>query len=201
MSLQVKFPGKEVNLHLPEHTDRVSFEAFCAENPDLLIEREPDGTTTIMTPVNLRSGNFESNFIADLTIWARNEGGGEAYSSSTGFTLPDGSIRSPDAAWLSEERLSQIPDEELDHFTEIVPDFIIEVKSKSDSLSALKKKMQERWIANGVRLAWLVLPQVEEVHIYRGDGSHHTCHGFDQEINGEDVLPGFVFDLRVLKRR
>lgn len=68
MPMQVKFPGNEVNLHLPNNKDRSSFEAFCAENPNLLIEREPDGTTTIMTPVTLRSGNHESNFIADLTI-------------------------------------------------------------------------------------------------------------------------------------
>ncbi|MEM6397946.1 MAG: Uma2 family endonuclease [Bacteroidota bacterium] len=200
MSLQVKFPGDEISLRVPTHMERDAFEAFCAENPELVIEREPDGTTTIMTPVTLRSGNHESDFIADLTIWARNEGGGEAYSSSTGFTLPDGSIRSPDAAWISNERLENIPDEEFDHFTEVVPDFVVEVKSKSDSTSVLDAKMRYRWIANGVRLAWLVLPQVEEVHVYRQDGSQQTYRGFDQEIDGEDVLPGFVFDLGILKR-
>ena len=118
------------------------------------------------------------------------------FSPSTGFDLPDGSTKSPDVAWISKEKTEQLYTQQIEEkFISIIPDFIAELRSKSDQLKKLQKKVKETWIKNGVRLAWLIDPYEEKAYIYRADGSREVITGFDRQLSGEEVLPGFVLDL------
>jgi len=150
-----------------------------------------------MSPVSYKSGEYEADFIADLKHYAR-QYGGSALSSSTGFTLPDSSVKSPDAAYVSPEQSAKFSKEELRHFAQIVPVFIVEVMSPTDTVKEAMRKMKDTWINNGVQLAWLVDVEHEKLWVYRENGSVDLIEGFDQVITGEDVVPGFEFDLRNL---
>ncbi|WP_256534235.1 Uma2 family endonuclease [Lewinella sp. JB7] len=173
------------------------FAALCEEHPDMHAELEVDGRLKIMSPVGGLSGNRENEFNADLTLYARAQGG-KAFSASTGFRLPDGSIRSPDAAYLSDAQLSQLSPEQFEKFIPAGPVFIIEVLSVSDGLREAETKMRDTWIANGVRLAWLADVDNQRLWIYRADHSVELVSPLDRTITGEDVLPGFTFDLNLL---
>lgn len=176
------------------------FEQFCAQNCELRIEREANGKVTIMAPVHFDSGFFETEVLAELRNFVKNSKlGGRVLSPSTGFKLPDGSTKSPDASWINAEKLAALPPEERKKFAAVVPDFIIEIRSDSDKLGKLKRKMEQTWIANGVRLAWLIDPVKQKAYIYRQDRSIDVIQGFDSTLNGEDVLPGFELDLGMLK--
>lgn len=131
--------------------------------------------------------------------WVDNGRQGRAPSPSTGFILPDGSKRSPDASWISEEKIALLIEEERKKFPPVVPDFLVEVRSESDSLARLKKKMINVWIKNGVRLAWPIDPIKENVYIYRQDRSEDCIADFDEVLSGEDVCVGFEFNLKLLK--
>lgn len=183
-----------------EAMSETDFEQFCAQNRDLRIEREANGKVTIMAPVHFDSGYFEGEVFGELRAFVKNNKlGGRALSPSTGFKLPDGSTKSPDASWISAEKLAALPPAERKKFAAVVPDFVIELRSDSDKLGKLKRKMEQTWIANGVRLAWLIDPVKQKVYIYRQDGSTEVVQGFDGKLNGEDVLPGFDLDLGMLK--
>jgi len=176
---------------------REVFEDICIANPELVIEREPDGTIIFISPVSFISGNRENEISADLAFYAR-EYGGKALSSSTGFTLPDGSVRSPDACYVSAEQLENFTEEDLRHFAAIVPDFIVEVVSPTDKLSEAEDKMRNTWMANGVQLAWLVDVDNDRLWVYRANRSVELVSPLEGEITGEDVLPNFTFDLGLL---
>lgn len=177
-------------------TDEEFFQ-FCMANKNVRIERDKDRNIIIMPPVFYDSGNHESEIATDVKIWARKHGG-DAPSASTGYTLPSGALRSSDASWISPERLAKMPVSERSKFAAIVPDFVAEVRSKSDRLNVLQDKMLE-WIENGVRLAWLLDPKTETVYIYRANGGLETLEDFDRILTGEDVMEGFEFDLNLLK--
>lgn len=183
-----------------EAMSEADFEQFCAQNRDLRIEREANGKVTIMAPVHFDSGFFEGEVFGELRNFVKNSKlGGRALSPSTGFKLPDGATKSPDASWISAEKLAALPPAERKKFAAVVPDFIIEIRSDSDKLGKLKRKMEQTWIGNGVRLGWLIDPVKQKVYIYRQDGSVDVIQGFDGKLNGEDVLPGFELDLGMLK--
>jgi Uma2 family endonuclease len=175
------------------------FEALCAENPDLRIEQDPSGNITIMAPVSYDSGNFESEVNGDLVLWNRRTRLGKTFSPSTAFVLPDGSKRMPDAAWISLEKHRTLSPEERKKFAAVVPDFVVEVRSPSDDLEQLREKMTAAWIANGVRLAWLLDPVERRAWIYRANGSIDVIEDFARVLSGEDVLPDFQFDLAILQ--
>ena len=118
---------------------------------------------------------------------------------SAGFTLPDKSVRSPDAAWLSKEKWERLSDAERKKFGHISPDFIVEVMSPSDDLPYLQDKM-EMWIKNGVMLGWLINTEEETTYVYRADGIVSKVDSFSNTLTGEDVLPGFTFNLNLLLR-
>jgi Uma2 family endonuclease len=126
---------------------------FCAANDDLRIERDKGGELIVMTPAGGETGDKNSDIIADLKIWTRQDGRGISFDSNTGFTLPDGSMRAPDAASIASSRWNALSKEERRSFVPLCPDFVIELRSPSDNLSELKEKM-EQWIANGAQLAW-----------------------------------------------
>jgi len=181
----------------PSHMTDEEFFQFCMDNQEVRIERDKDRNIIIMPPVTYDSGNRESEVATDVKVWAR-KNGGDAPSASTGFTMPTGAVRSPDASWISPERLAKMPESERSKFAAIVPDFVIEVRSKTDRIKMLKEKMLE-WIENGVRLGWLIDPKTETTYIYRENGGIEILEGFDRILTGEDVMPEFEFDLKLLK--
>ncbi len=150
-----------------------------------------------MPPSSYDSGNHEMEAGADLTLWNRRTKLGRVFSPSTLFKLPDGSKRMPDAAWISREKHAQLSAKERKSFARIVPDFVIEVRSPSDRPQVLKDKMQSAWIKNGVQLAWLIDPELQQAWIFRADGSETHIPDFQRVLSGESVLPGFELDLRI----
>ncbi len=178
-------------------TDDVFF-AFCQANDHLKLERNPDGTILFMALTGGISGENNAELNIDLGIWKRRNGG-HIYDSSTGFRLPDGSVRTPDAAWVSEEKYAQISEEDRRKHLPVAPEFIVELMSETDSLKEAQNKMLS-YIENGVLLGWLINPKMETVYIYRADGTISKVEGFSQTLSGEQVLSGFGFDLSLLKK-
>lgn len=174
-----------------ELTDE-QFLQICQNNRDLRIERTAEGELIIMPPTGWESGNRNSRLTQRLGNWADADGTGLTFDSSTGFKLPNGANRSPDASWVNRERLTALnPDPAK--FLPIAPDFVAELRSATDSLETLRRKMQE-YIDNGVRLGWLIDPQNQCVEIYR-PGQEVEIMRSPTSLSGEDVLPGFVLDL------
>jgi len=182
------------------------FQKLAEQHPELRMEQETNGNIYIMTPVKGGSGYRENNLSYYLTDWSKKGGGGMIFSASTGFKLPDGSTKSPDIAWINQEAIKQLPSEELEgKFVPIVPDFVAEIRSKSDPIHKLIQKMKDSWIANGVKLAWLIDPYDEIAYIYRADGFTEQIKGFQgNRLSGEGILEGFTLELsdfRLLTRR
>ncbi|MBK9335184.1 MAG: Uma2 family endonuclease [Lewinellaceae bacterium] len=174
------------------------FDEFCLANPKLRLEQDPHGNITILMPNSYDSGNHEIEAGADLGLWNRRTKLGKVFSASTLFKLPDGSKRMPDAAWVSLEKHHQLSPKERKSFAHVVPDFVIEVRSPSDRLDTLQTKMRAVWIANGVRLAWLLDPESKQAWVFRANGTETHISDFSQTLSGEDVLPGFEFELSLL---
>ena len=128
--------------------------------------------------------------------WAKKDGTGISFDSSTGFRLPNGAIRSPDASWVKPERWQTLTLEQRRGFAPLCPDFVLELRSATDQLSALQAKMQE-YIDNGARLGWLIDPSERRVYIYR-PGLPMEQQNDPSTLSGDPVLPGFVFHLNVL---
>lgn len=175
------------------------FHRFLLRNGDFKIERDKHGMITIYPPMTFDSGFFEGFAFTILSTWSIKSRLGRAYSPSTAFDLPDGSTCKADGAWISIEKINQMTEEERKHIAAIVPDFVLEVRSQTDSIGKLKKKMEDTWIANGVRLAWLIDPLREKAWVYRADGRVEAVKDFSVTLDGEDVLPGFHFNLSDLK--
>lgn len=196
MTLTQPIATEPVHLRLPPavQMDDEQFFAFCQENADYRIERDADGEIAIMPPTGGETGRRNSDLITDLNLWARRDGTGVVFDSSTGFRLPDGATRSPDAAWVSRERLARIAPADKDRFLPLAPDFVLELASPSDDVDALDQKMQE-YRANGVRLGWLLLPAKPQARIYR-PGARPLTLDAPTEIDGGDVLVGLRLDLR-----
>ncbi len=189
-------------IRLQSPLSRETFVALAEHYPDLRMERETNGTTTIMSPVKRGSSKRESALIALLYMWNEVYGNGEVHSSSGGFDLPSGATKSTDAAWISPERLAALPDADEESFVKIVPDFVAEVRSGTDRLKKLQSKMTDSWLANGVRLAWLIDPYQEKVYIYRIGQAVEIVEGFaDRMLSGEEVMPGFELPLEKMRRR
>jgi len=173
------------------------FVLFCQEMADFRVERASDGTILIMEPAFPYTGRFNVEVSTEVSLWNRREGKGIVFDSSTGFTLPNSSVRSPDTSWIAIEKWNTVSLEDRNRFTHISPDFIIEIRSKTDRLNTLKAKMLE-YQENGVRLGWLIDPVAQEIWIYRVDGSIDHVPSFDVPLSGEDVLEGFELRLNEL---
>ncbi len=181
----------------PRYTEE-EFMEFCAENPELQIEVDKTGKLFIMPPVDYDGGIAESNAHGLLYNWWLQYQKGRTFSPTTGFKLPDGSIRSADGSWASEEKIAAITPTQRKKFAPLVPDFVMEIRSSSDRIGKLKKKMTDVWIANGVRLAWLIDPKMKKAYIYRLGRPTEELEGFDHLLSGENVCPGFELNLRNL---
>jgi Uma2 family endonuclease len=180
---------------------REEFHRFLLRNGDYKIERDKHGVITIHPLMTLDSGFDEGEVFFALKLWSKTNRLGKAYSPSTSFDLPDGSTCKADGAWISMEKHNQLTVEERKHIAAIVPDFVMEVRSQTDRLRKLKRKMEETWMANGVRLAWLIDPINEKAWVYRADVSTEEIKNFSGTLDGEDVLPGFTLKLKELKEQ
>jgi len=181
-----------LNLQTVHLTDEQFYQLAIA-NPDVPMERTPEGALILMSPVGGYSGNKELEFGGELYLWNRKTKLGKVFSSSTIFRLPGGGSRSPDAAWVELSRWQALTPEQQLKFPPIAPDFILELRSPSDSLSTLQDKMLE-YLESGVRLGWLFNPQDQEAEIYRL-GTAKEVRSLPTELSGEDVLPGFTLEV------
>ncbi|HIK10462.1 MAG TPA: Uma2 family endonuclease [Oscillatoriaceae cyanobacterium M33_DOE_052] len=177
----------------PVHLTDDQFYQICQNNRELKFERNAKGELIIMPPVGGDSGNREADLIADLVMWNRQTGLGYTFSSSTIFRLPNGSDRSPDAAWIQRQRYEALTPEQRRKFPPIAPDFVIELRSATDDLQSLQEKMRE-YLDAGVRSGWLINPQDQQVEIYRL-GQEVEVRNLPTELSGEEVLPGFTLNL------
>lgn len=168
---------------------REQFIHLCRSNPDVKLERSPQGELVIVSPVGGVSGNQEAWLITKVGIWNEQTQFGIVFSSSTIFSLPNGGDRSPDVAWVAQHRWDALSPEQQNAFPPICPDFVIELRSRSDRLSPLQAKMQE-YLTSGLRLGWLINPQDQHVEIYRPNQAAEVLK-LPTTLSGEDVLPDF----------
>ncbi len=154
-----------LNLNTVELTDE-QFYRLCLANPEWQLERTAKGELIVMSPVGGVSGNREAALISRVWAWNESTRLGYVFSSSTIFRLPNGGERSPDVAWIQRERWEALTPEEQEKFPPLCPDFVIELRSRTDSLKVLQEKMQE-YLNSGLRLGWLIDPLQEQVEIYR----------------------------------
>jgi Uma2 family endonuclease len=165
------------------------FYEFCLANRELRIERTANGEVIVMPPAFSDTGNRNFNIAAQLWNWTERDGTGLGFDSSAGFTLPNGATRSPDAAWIKLERWNRLTDKQKASFAPICPDFVIELRSASDTVSSLQKKMEE-YMANGTVLGWLIDRQNHQVHLYRPNQEPEILNA-PETISGAPELPGF----------
>lgn len=171
------------------------FYQLCQANHNWQLERTAKGELIIMPPVGGVSGNREADLNGQVWFWNRQTQRGRVFSSSTIFRLPNGGDRSPDVAWVTNERWESLSLEAQEKFPPICPDFVIELRSRTDSLPELQTKMQE-YLNSGLRLGWLIDPQAQQVEIYRPNQTVEIVQ-LPASLSGEDILPGFVLDLPV----
>ncbi len=182
-----------LNLESITHLTLEQFRELCRDNRDIRLELTAKGELIVMPPTGWESGKRNSNLNLDLGLWNRQTGLGVVFDSSTGFILPNGATRSPDAAWVALERINAL-NPNPDGFLPLAPDFVIELRSSSDSLKTLQNKMIE-YRDNGVRLGWLLNAKERAVEIYR-PGKEVEVLNSPTSLLGEEVLPGFILGLK-----
>ncbi|NEO84424.1 MAG: Uma2 family endonuclease [Spirulina sp. SIO3F2] len=171
------------------------FEALAASNRELRLERTAQGELIVNPPTGWQTGERNSGISGELYLWWRNAGEpGKVFESSTGFKLPNGANRSPDASWVSQARWDALTPEQKGTFAEICPDFVVELRSESDTVKGLQAKMAE-YLANGAQLGWLLNPKKRTVEVYRPDKAVEILEN-PATVSGEPVLSGFVLDLK-----
>jgi Uma2 family endonuclease len=168
---------------------------FCLANPNVWFERNAQGEILIVPPVGIESDNRNLNISTQLNNWARRDGRGKAFGPTGEFILPSGAAYAPDAAWVSNARLATLSKAQLKKFVRLVPEFVVEILSPSDRLSAAKKKMAE-WMANGVALGWLIDGDRQAIYVYRpGQAEPQKLERRINKISGEGPVEGFVLEL------
>ncbi len=182
-------------LHLRPVINMTSQQFFklCQLNRDLRLERTAEGDILVMPPTGARTGARNSELTMQVRVWAKGDGSGVAFDSSTGFELPNGATRSPDIAWVRRTRLTAVPPAQREKFLPLCPDFVVELRSRSDTLAVTQEKMQE-YCANGAQLGWLIDADQRRVYLYR-PGATVECLDAPTQLSGDPVLPGFVLDL------
>jgi Uma2 family endonuclease len=163
--------------------------AFSQANKPCKVERLATGEILVMTPSGYQNNLREAYVVHELFSWAETDGRGEVVSSNAGFNLPDGSTLSPDAGWVEASRVAALSEHQRERFLPFAPDFLIEILSPSDSLPDLDAKMQ-RWIANGVRLAWRIDPFGFTVAVYKA-GEPTIELDKPDVVEGAGPVPGF----------
>ncbi|NES00306.1 MAG: Uma2 family endonuclease [Symploca sp. SIO1B1] len=169
------------------------FYQLCQNNNNLRFERTSTGELIIMPPVGGETSNRNGKLTQQLFNWTDSDGTGIAFDSSGGFKLPNGSDRSPDAAWVTLERWNTLTPEQKTRFAPLCPDFVVELLSPSDSLKDTQEKMKE-YRDNGARLGWLINRRSRQVEIYRL-GKEVEVIKSPATLSGEMILPGFILNL------
>ena len=184
-----------VLLRLPPglHLTDDQFYEFCRLNRELRIERTAQGGLVIMAPAGGDTSAKNAEITIQLGLWAKRDGTGRTFDSSGGFLLPSGATRSPDASWVRHERLAALTAEERAKFLPLCPDFVVELRSPTDSLSTLQDKMRE-YIENGAQLGWLIDPMGGQVLVYRPGAPVERLEAPDS-VSADPVLPGFRLEL------
>ncbi|HJR07693.1 MAG TPA: Uma2 family endonuclease [Pyrinomonadaceae bacterium] len=170
------------------------FLELCLDNPNLRLEMTAKGELIVIGPASSETGRRNAGLTFRLCQWAEQDGTGICFDSSACFTFPNGAKLSPDASWVRRDRYEALTEDERERFAPLCPDFVIELRSKTDRLSRLQSKMSE-YIANGARLGWLIDPAARRVYVYRPDHETETLDAPD-EIAGDPVLPNFRLQLR-----
>lgn len=170
-----------------------AFAELCADHPDLFFEMTSEGELIVMPPTYTLTGARNTEILRQLATWAEPDGRGTATGSSDGFVLPNGARRSPDAAWTANDKVQKLSQQSFETFWHLCPDFVIELKSKTDRLRVLREKMLE-WIANGAQLGWLIDAETKTVEVYRSDREPELLTGVDS-VKGEGPVEGFTLDL------
>ncbi|HEY0723330.1 MAG TPA: Uma2 family endonuclease [Pyrinomonadaceae bacterium] len=168
------------------------FEELCSTYDDLRLELTSTGELIVMPPAGAQTSSGNSNLTYQLEAWSRENSSGICFDSSAGFTLPNGAVRSPDAAWIHRERWEMLTKQQRDSFSHICPDFVVELRSRTDRLPVLLNKMSE-YIANGASLGWLIDPRTHRVYVYRPDEEVVVLEN-PESVSGEPLLPGFVLE-------
>lgn len=169
------------------------FFQFCRLNPDWRIERTAHGDLVIMPPTGGETGRKNFKLTGQFSVFVEEDGTGVGFDSSTGFTLPNGAKRSPDLAWVARDRWDRLSPEERDQFPPLCPDFVVELRSRSDSLEALQAKLRE-YMDNGAQLGWLLDPVERRVHVYT-PGGNVQCLEDPAEVSAVPLLPRFVLKM------
>ncbi len=182
-----------INLNSVIKLDEDQFYELCQSNPDVKFERNAKGELIIMSPTGGLTGKYNADIVTDLNLWNRQKKSGIVFDSSTGFKLPNGADRSPDAAWISLKRWNQLSLKQQEKFVPLCPDFVIELLSSSDRLKTLQDKMDE-YKNNGTLLGWLINRKDKQVEIYR-QGQPKEVLNQPSSLSGEDILPDFVLNL------
>ena len=175
---------------IPQIVTDEQFHEFCQKNPDLRIERTAKGEVIVMPPAFSDTGNRNFRIALAVGKWAEKDGTGECFDSSAGFTLPNGATRSPDISWIALDRWNALSDSEQSSFAPICPDFVIELRSSSDTLRSLQDKMEE-YIENGTRLGLLIDRKNRTVHIYRPSRATEVLEN-PTSVDCNPELPGFT---------
>lgn len=191
--LTATLPRIEVQFDPIINMDDDQFFEFCQINRALRIERAATGKVIIMSPAGGETGSRNLTLSMLLGLWTRQNKRGIAFDSSTGFILPNGATRSPDGAWVLRERLAHLSPRQKQKFLPLCPDFVIELRSPTDEVADLQAKMTE-YMENGAQLGWLLIPETQEVYIYRPGAAPEYLHNPSQ-ISGDPVAPGFVLEL------
>jgi Uma2 family endonuclease len=183
-------------INLPETLTitQEQFKKIATANRDLRLEKNAQGQLIIMPPTGGSTGKKNFYLAGQLFVWNESSQLGVAFDSSTAFHLPNGANRSPDVAWIRKEKWEQLTPDQQDDFAPLCPDFVIELRSKTDSLKPLREKMQE-YIQNGLTLGWLIDPKGKTVEIYRRNREVEILQ-HPISLSGEDILPNFVMDLQ-----
>jgi Uma2 family endonuclease len=176
------------------HANHEQFERLCQLNPDLRLELTSTGELIIMAPAGLESSRKNLSLSVQVYLWNEKFKLGVTFDSSGGFTLPSGAVRSPDVTWISHSKLNTISLKVT--FPTVIPDFVIELRSKTDRLKTLQAKMLE-YQENGVQLGWLINPLDQEVEIYRLGKDVEVLRS-PSKISGENILPEFILDLTTI---
>lgn len=177
-------------LHPPRYRefDDDFFFALCQANETTTLERDSSGNIILMPPTGSETGRYNFEVAVEIGVWNRRTQLGYAFDSSTGFKLPNSAVRSPDVAWVRQERWEAISEKDRQKFAPLCPDFVVEIRSSSDDLKELKEKMEE-YRENGCRLGWLIDRSGKQVFIYRENGSIDIRTGESVTLSGETILP------------
>ena len=198
MDMQVVLPEESLPAKLTLNPESPlsddEYYAFCQANAEVRFERTAQGEIIIVPPAGYESDYRNADVVTQLRIWAKRDGRGKASGPSTEFMLPTGAALSPDAAWVSNTRLSKVAKEKLRKFPPVCPEFVIEVMSPSDRIKAAQEKMSD-WMAAGVKLGWLIDGDRQTVYVYRAGRKEPQKHTGIAKLAGEGPVSGFELEL------